>query len=280
MNLINRLFILSLLMLPAIANADAFVNCKNCSVNARSSAAVAWGMQNLKKGPSNTETVHVVDFGLMQISSFGIGWTYIALPPNGPGPQGAWVVYTTPADTPAQLRAPLIRLESSLKTLRTSVEASTIPKEVIAEAWDYVNCGYCSNNIESYLINTFSGDVETVLQLTEALANAFSLIDTSDISNVYRMQLEAGGYIEVEVTILGNVHLKIDVKKVVDPDNNTVPSDSGELVNYRIYVSNLLRNGKINSAINPLMLKIPTTATGVVIIIECNNTGTGGPCVD
>ncbi len=263
--------IFGLLFIFALTNqalADEYIECNNCSATQRLNTANTWARENTQRGSSEFFRVNVIDLGKYQISTYSVGWRYISLP-GGPGPSGAWVTYSQDKRTSSADQKYMDNLREALSTYKHSVESVEIPKEVIGESWEVVNCAYCQNRVESFLSETFDGQTETIAQLLGQLASAFNLVDVSKISNTYRVPLEAGGYMEIDIEVLADLSMRATIDKVVDSDGNDIPFKAEDLKNLRISVSDLFRNSAINEQINPLSYQIPPQRTGVVTITDC-----------
>jgi hypothetical protein len=60
---------------------------------------------------------------------------------------------------------PLVDLERARSQLLNAGSNLTVPNSVISDAWQFTNCAFCENNVDSFLNNNFSGEILTV-QLT------------------------------------------------------------------------------------------------------------------
>jgi Cu/Ag efflux protein CusF len=166
----------------------------------------------------------------------------------------------------------------AFRALKVAASKVTIPKSEIGDAWDFVNCAYCENNVNDFISSSLQGKIETVSVTVATVTQILGLTQTA-IPNIYRVNLESGGYIEIKMTLLNTpVVMAIKVLKVVDNNNNTVPLKAEGLNNLRIQVATFQDIIGINNKIRDFNFGAPVRM-GYVTISSCtpNPDYTGNP---
>lgn len=169
----------------------------------------------------------------------------------------------------------------AFRNLSKVANAVTIPSSVVPGAWDFINCAYCENNVNDFVSRTLQGQIETVTTTIATVTAVLGLTYTA-IPNTYRIGLEAGGYIEVEMKLLNTpVALTLKVIKVVDNNNNTVPLIAAGLKNLGLQIASFVDIININNKIKDFNFGAPVRM-GYVRIRDCtpNPDYTGKPGQD
>ncbi len=255
------------------AMADAYVECRDCNHSARVGAAHDWRRVN-PSAPADT-LVHVVDMKQKEISSFTTKLNPPTPPNQGP-PRVTISVFN--ATTPPAVQAYMNNVRSASSQYRSTISGTPIPTSVIPNAWQMVSCAFCENDIETWIRAQAGAQKVLLIESIDALLQAFGIQQTS-IADIYVIQLESGGYVEVEISVTNEpVEIDVRVVKVVDKDNNSVPISAQQLNNLTIRLS----GGSaviVNRYINPFQFYVPSVQ-GIVTIVECPPPNPNGndPC--
>lgn len=254
-------------LLSGQAGANEYVECNYCSPAMQSTAANTWVSKHTQPGASDPYTVNVVDLGRYQISTYSVSWKHIFLNDEADS-SAAWATYNQQMPTSSEDQKYMDNLKKASDDYLSSLKKVEIPKKLIGEPWEVVNCAYCQNRVQLFLTETLEEQTTAVAKALGQLVSAFGLSDKLKITNTYRVTMEARGYMEIEIDVPTQSLMRATIKKVIDSDGNDIPFNAKDLKYLKIAVSDLVRNAAINEQINPLMYQIPPARTGVVVITE------------
>lgn len=249
-----------------------YIECYECSDEIMESKAYSWAYENLNITFDDIYTdVHVINLVENEILSFKVKKIFNSLiPPNMiyNRPEAMFKISGIKVDTPNVIKQPMVEFQNAKAKLKSASDALVIPTSIIQDAWQFTNCAYCENHVESFFNESLSGEILTVQMTLGTLASSFGLLKTA-IPNTYRISLEGGGYLQFSV-ILNNqpISVVVTITKVVDRDGNTVPFLSKDLQNLNISISSPERANQINSYILPYNFYIPLTS-GYTTITDC-----------
>ncbi|WP_448568381.1 hypothetical protein [Thalassotalea ganghwensis] len=269
--LITVLFVVLAFLKINTTHAEAYIECYKCSSTETKWSADAWAQKNVTQSEADRriyKDVHIIDLYYRSITSYQVSLrTQPKPPPSNPFPP-IYVPDSRLITTPSHLIAEINDLKNALQAVKEEAESLTIPKTILANAWESVNCAYCTNQINDYVNQQTAGKIATAQHVLEHFILMFGLINTST-PDTYIIPLEAGGKIIVKVKIT-NAPIQIDVKVLnyIDIDNNSVPPSSSKLKNMRIRVTSKENANVINGYINVFSLHIPEQ-TGTATITDC-----------
>ncbi|WP_158769990.1 hypothetical protein [Paraglaciecola sp. L1A13] len=258
----------------AIANTINSVECFDCSYSQRNAKANTWAMQNISNsslGIANAQSVNIVDLSNREISTFKVWKQMTTLPPPHPSTP---LPYTSAQNTPEPVQNhmdALITAFSNLKSKADSIVFPTSPETGIIDAWSFVNCAFCQNDVNTFLNESMYGELRAAELTLVSIAEAFGLIQTS-ISDSFKIGLESGGELIIKLTILADSsdgdYLEVEIVEVIDADNNSVPQNAAGLSGLNIRVGSENQANHINLLIGAFGYFIPVR-TGVVTIKDC-----------
>ncbi|RXS43315.1 hypothetical protein EST55_06150 [Idiomarina sp. 29L] len=255
------------LFLQSFAHAaqQEYLECNDCVTSGYETKVTQWGTQNIEPFESGQQfQVTVIDLTNTRAKSFMVSKQAM----NSPSKPTRYIVSISETAVPLAVNNRLSSLKASLQVLKSNAAATTIPTNVIKNAWEFTNCAYCKNVTQQYLRNTLNSSLTSAVTSVSELAQAFDLVNTN-ILNRYRVNFENGGYVLIELTMNSNPHeVLIHIVEVVDKDLNTVPLDKSKLEDLSVRVTELSHADTINSFISKFQLHI-SRRTGVVRIRPC-----------
>ncbi|MBU3020464.1 hypothetical protein [Aestuariibacter sp. A3R04] len=266
-NVISILLLSCLWPLTGLAK-EVFKECNACSVSERKGVATGWGTSNLtyQDVVNNTvQKVTIIDLAEREASTFNVSAKLVQLPNGYPN---AIVGEAIEASTSVFVKQEMSKLDAAFVSFKDDVQSKSIPSELIPDAWQFVNCAYCENDLSDYLNAQLRYQTETLARQILTVGNLFG-ISTTGLPNKYKVPLESGGYVVIEAKLYNEPsELRIEVKKVVDSDNNSVPLVSTNLRNLVISLKTANSAANVNSYINVFKFYVPMR-TGTVVIRDC-----------
>lgn len=254
-SLVCFLLSLTVLLLPGFSFAQViYGECYDCSgtdVQVKVDNIVLQNMDGF-----SLLKVHIADIKNTAI------YSYTAIDRDG-------LISLEAAAVPSYLKSQMEEYEDAYDTYSKAAKNLEIPKTVLGSAWEYVNCAYCLNDITDYVSGSLQGKAMQAGEVLTELAEIFGLIKTS-IPNQYSLSLAAGGKIVVTLEVDADANLYIELVKVIDDDNNTIPAYADKLKDLVIKVDSDEKLAIINSFINRFgyHAKVPDTPTGSVTITD------------
>lgn len=185
--------------------------------------------------------VNVIDFYSNRENTFAVS-LYIGDGPVRPSDFKAKSIITS-----SKFKKNIKALKKARKEVKTEVESGGIPSSVVSSAWRIPGRSYVVNNIEDYIKNNVQAAIVTTK--IQRYASAMGLMKTP-LPDTYRINLDAGGYLEVKIEAAAGLTFGVKLEKVVDSDNNTLPFNKSDMKNQFYQVSP--NAGYIND-INTLM---------------------------
>lgn len=256
----------------ALAKYSNVETCINCSVQQKE-----WKANNyaLRDSPIGISEVHVLDLANYGFTSFEVQKYLNPTYPMHGGQQ--YFINLVEKPTPVELISISNGMIASNRDIEVSTSASSIPVNVLGDPWEYVNCAYCANNIESYVreVGTVTGAIHNM----EHFLRVLGVIDTG-IPNLYEMSLASGGRVRFSLQVANNGRIAIKIEKVIDANNNTVPPFALGLNNLNIQIGGQITPEGINQFLVPLGYFIPLNIPmGRVTIKDCPEAAVPGqPC--
>lgn len=250
------------------ANADNFLECNACSNSQELAAVNTWAKGNISVSEAQsgvTKELSVINLYQAKITTYRVGLKQTPVPPPI---FNDYLPYSTPITTPAYYKQLMQDFRVAKQALDASFNNLVIPTSEVSSAWQFVSCAFCENNVSRFLNDSLYGDIRTVTLTVETLAQTFGLLSTG-IPNTYLITLEAGGHLEIVMTLTNDpISLKVVVTKVVDENGNTVPFTSDKLKNLLVQIASIRQAEQINSFINRFQLYVPIKM-GYVVITDC-----------
>lgn len=265
--------ILPILMLSLFLSVTSYAEeiykeCNHCSIAERKGVARGWGTTNMTYQDVINNTVQkvtVIDLTAREASTFNVTASLIQLPNGYPN---AIVGNAVETSTSTYVKNELSKLDNAFREFKDDVQSNSIPRELIPDSWQFVNCAYCENDLSDYLNAQLRYQSETLARQVLTVANIFG-ISTTGLPNQYKIPLESGGYVVIEAELFNEPsELRIKLKKVVDSDNNTVPLVSANLRNLVLSLKTAGSAANVNNYINPFKFYVPIR-TGTVVIRDC-----------
>ena len=270
MKLLASTLLFLIITFSANAVEDVYLECFDCSNSEITSQAFNW-TQN-KSIPTRNYQVHIADIVNGTVTSFEADRYFEPMEDN-------FIVNVYAITSSSNLQAIVEKYKTEVDSLIESVKSlQSIPISVIPHAWAFINCAYCAyctNDVEQYVQNTLNGKILPATKALAELTSVFGLIKTN-IPNVFRIPLAAGGYVEVKIKLNAEpLSLNLYMVKVVDKDRNTLP-ELAEGLNYlRVIFSNRQNAAKANGYIFSFgfIIRWETQINGVVTITNCTEDG-------
>ena len=256
-----------MLLLSTEVIANIYVECYDCTSAEMLSASTRWGDENLTKSDfmkGITKDVHVINIIDNKIETYNVKLILMHQQPMPFRPRPVSTRVYTPSNIQNKI-TPFIRARSNLKKATNEL---IIPASEISNAWQVINCAFCTNNIQRYVNQSLTGERISLQVSLEAMNSFFGLTHTG-VPAVYKIKLELGGYVEVKMSITAeSTELKIELMKSVDRNGNTVPFKSADLKDLVIQIPSYADADRINKYLN--MFYFTTSAKiGYVIIRPC-----------
>lgn len=259
---------LFMILLSTEVVADNYVECYDCTSTEMTMAARGWTDKNMTVSESLkgvTKNVNVIDIVKNKIETYNVKLIYMPLPEGFPG---VYIPSTKRVYTPHHIKSQMTPLIEARNNLKRATRELKIPESVIEAAWQTTNCAFCENNIQTYVNSSLAGERISVQVSLAAIAHLFGLTQTG-LPDTYRINLDAGGYVEVKMSITAeSSKLKVTLSKAVDGNGNTVPSTASGLNNLLIQVPSMVQANNINIFINKFNFYVPVKM-GYVVIKEC-----------
>jgi hypothetical protein len=281
MKLIRSVFIFLSLAFSLNTTAESVViECYECTSEQRHSKALSWGEINAPYIPK--PYVDMYDPPLITILNLkgAKASTYKVWKEDGfytPGASRQFHVIARQTEIDVKVASLLDELKHSLNDFRGTVLSMTVPDDVIEDAWEFVGCGYCKDRVHEWLEGKFGYHKERVSQTIADLVAEFHLI-RDELPRTYRLDLEAGGYIVIELTLRADTEFSLEVLEAFDQDNNEIELDVTNLGSTAYYLNDADRAREINDFIIDFGYFLPTQS-GRVTIEQCpDGDVVGGPC--
>lgn len=214
---------------------ENYLVCDGCSP---SSTASNWTINNIseQEALANVQkTLTIINIETNSIHSYNVhkNGTYSSYI-NPPG----YVFYpvTTSKSPSSTATAKANTVFSATQNFKSTAEDVEIPTDVIDSAWEFTECGYCANNVESY-INSQASTVQTAIGTLQDALSGVGILD-NQLLDTSIFNLESGGSIRVKWEFdLNTLTFEINSIKVTDAAGNNVPLSSAGLSSGQSYLS-------------------------------------------
>lgn len=250
--------------------ATNIIECYDCDASKEDAVVHAWGFTNIpntavsKPGQVATDIVTVVDLAQREVTTFEV--KKIQLP--GTPSRSIYGVRYTKIQTEPTIQTRMDAVVAADNVLKAAAKELIVPKHVIPNAWEFVNCAYCQTHLQTFLNNSMPGQIETVAQVVNHIAQTLGLVQTS-LPNVFKLNLEAGGSVTFKLTLTNSpMELEVELKTVTDESGNIVPFNAASLKGLNLYINKLEQVHMINRYIWHYNLHLPIR-TGRGTIIDC-----------
>lgn len=258
----------------SVASAEAYLECNDCSQTQINQKALTWVFTNISESEAKNnieKIVHVIDTSKTEVQSFQVRRKAILGPLMGNPSIPRKIFYVADSDRidpPQDIIEKLNDIKLAKRNLKSDAQSLVIPESVISDPWEFVSCGYCKNSVQNYFNNSLSGQIASVDTAIREFAEAFGVLGGS-LSELYRLDLAAGGYVKFKATLLNNSsELDIEIKEVFDESGNSVPLTESQAKNLAIYVPDVGRASDIAYYLHTIGMGIELTK-GRVTIREC-----------
>ena len=133
----------------------------------------------------------------------------------------------------SKFKSDIRRLKTARKKVKEEVESGGIPSSVVSSPWKIPGRSYVVNDIRDYIKSNVKAAIVTTK--IQSYASAMGLLKTP-LPNVFKVNLDAGGYVEVKIEAASGINFDVTIEKVVDIDNNTLPLKKSDMKNtfYRV----------------------------------------------
>ena len=125
----------------------------------------------------------------------------------------------------------ITNLKKEMRKVKVEVESDGIPTSIVSSPWRIPSKSYVANDLKDYIKNNVAAAILTTK--LQNYAQVLGLINTP-LPNIFRVNLDAGGYVEVEINAAAGLTFDVNIKKVVDSDNNTLPIKKEDM-NYQSF---------------------------------------------
>lgn len=256
------------------ANNHSYTQCNGCTSSQMLQASAEWASSSfsqLELQQSVIKNVSVINLLESEVRTYQVSFNFFPASPTSPQIKMPTI---TEVFTPKNITLIMQSLESVRVKLTNKVNEQIIPSSVISNAWLMTNCAFCENNIQTYINNSVSSNA---LIIKESLAKIIQLIGIVkfDVPEMFRIKLEAGGYVEIKASILLEPNVtEITVINVVDVNGNQVPLTHAGLSNMKIDLPSVSQAKIINGYINRFFFQIPIRK-GIATITICPNVSKG-----
>ena len=258
--------------------AATYIDCHDCNQTQINQKVLNWTSSNIKKNEAINNVkkiVHVIDLSKLQAQSFQTRKKAVVMPLMGNLNAPRRINYESDfkrISTPQNILSKLNNIKRAKTQLRAGAQSLVIPENVISDPWEFVACAYCGSSVQNFFNNSLSGQVATVDTSIRVFAETFGIIVGGTLSETYRVNLAAGGYIIFKATLLNEpIELNIEIKSVVDSDGNSVPMHAANLPGLNIRITDPTRGAVINSYLQRFNFTVPVNVKGIVTIIDCVN---------
>lgn len=256
----------TMLIILAFATSLSFAEsnvelCNGCSSATMQGKANSWAKRNINTAGVK-KLYHAIDLQNKVFETYEVELRQVLLP----SPQGfALAPYSRRIPTPHEVSTKIQDLFGQSKSLKMAAESVVIPKEIVKDAWEFVNCAYCRSRVESFIRQ--QATVESTVLSLESVMRSLGIL-SAEMPNTYRIPLESGGELLIKLTIQQDVNLTVEVLRATDIDGNDVPFSAPLLNGLSVYIGSTDRPVVIDFFILPLGYDVPNQ-TGRVIIKDC-----------
>ena len=209
------IFFAFLITSAKVSASEIYVECNLCSDFKRELAAMSWARINIQDTNQESKVV-VIDLANREANTYVVSIGYVLGPPGHPPIRSASASLIA---TSVYVKEKLDSLDKAVGELATASENSTVPIAVVPDAWQFVNCASCENDLSDYLNEQLRFQVETMTQTMQVVAEIFG-VSTTGVPDIFQVSLEGGGSVEFSAQLFNDpLKLKITVIKVIDRDN-------------------------------------------------------------
>lgn len=223
------LFFFGLILANAFYSSEGLADvsglCSGCSATEKNNMALNWAASNIT--PTQAQQgiklkFHVLDINEGSVTTFNVYKIYQYLPYLNP-PTYVYTPASEEINTSRDVVAKAQLLYQELDTLSSDLHLIVIPKSVIDSAWEIPNCAYCANNLSDYLNN--HPDVNTGFDNVQNTLNWLNIVD-GKLNETWILTLSDGGKVYVNFNLIQKGQIVVvDIVKVIDANNNTVPME-------------------------------------------------------
>lgn len=249
-----------LISIPPLSHADQeyrlLTECFACNEQETLSKARETAQGQLIHPPSLT--IHVADLFSKRISSFEIR-------------KIAQEFQTTPESTPPNIKAYMDRLIDANNMLDQKIRQLIIPVNIISDAWEFVNCAYCKNNVNDYLKNALFDDAIPVQAAIKQLKEAFKLSQT-ELVEYWEIPLAAEGAVQLMIS-KSDIHTLMIKWEDVRDKYNSIPKNASQLHLLKVQVDDDKRIKRINTFVEQFDYQIQSKTPGIVLLKPCSSKG-------
>jgi len=255
-----------------VTASESYAECNLCIEINRELTAKSWATKSMT-AQSPPERVVIIDLANREASTYLVSLSYI---PGPPGYPAILASNTSLVTTSTYVKEQLVSVDNAVADFARASQKDEVPKTVIPDAWQFVNCAACENDLSDYLNSQLIFQLETMTQSMQIVADIFG-ISTTGIPDIFQVSLAGGGTVEFSAKLFNDpVKLKITVIKVIDKDNNTVPFQDKQLKNLILKLSDLNSARNVNTYIMNFQFYVPLR-TGYVTVMNCLP-GNEDPC--
>lgn len=245
--------------------------CVNCSYQQK-----LWQANNyaLKSSPVGVTDMHVIDLSNYSFQSFSVSKLINPFYPVSSNQKH--VITLTDKPTPSDLISVSNQLISENLNVESASGSFQIPKNVLENAWEYVSCAYCANDMEVYIRNI--GTLVTAAANIEAAFRVLGILATS-LPSTYEISLESGGKARFILEVGSDGKLLLKIISIIDSNNNSVPAVAIGLDRLNVKLGGAVNADLLNRYLVPLGYYVPTGLIGRGTIRECPEViPPGQPC--
>jgi len=213
--------------------------CDGCAYSEKTSMAFDWTQTNISQAEAQSgvrKQYHIVDASEGTVTSFEV-WKHPQTVTHLNPPRTVYIPRILESETPSDVESYAATLFSELADLDSAVASVTIPEEIIESPWEFVGCSSCANDVANFMRDSGVVGFGTMTSLRIQNALQFLGISNGTITKVWVVELESGGQVKIELTLVnGGDLLNVEVIQVIDSDNNIVPLQASGLNNILITV--------------------------------------------
>lgn len=282
MKLVTLLFIFAISIFSSTSNAgtiyevmsdtDGVIECYNCQSTTENIFVNVWAWHHFTDQESASgvsKELTIIDLYNTSTKTFSI--VMEADPSRQTDDGSIWYQpRKTLVSTPTFIQSKMQSVTTALEDFNDEASDLEIPESIVDDAWRFVNCAYCKNDINDFVNSRLSGKKLVVEGTIISIAQAFNLINTA-VPNEFILPLAVGGHIKVKLTITAQpIQLDVEIVEVVDKHNNTISTSASNLKGQNIRIVDMNQARFIQNILNNFHLKIPLKIGIVTITCEDN----------
>jgi hypothetical protein len=254
----------------AVGQGFSSVRCDGCSSSAKQSAAMNWANKRISAQEAQakvTKHFHILDSASRSVTTYEV-WKSPKRVYHGDSPGSVYLPGARVVPTPSDISRSAAELFNEELRLTSHFSDAVIPSTVVESPWQFVDCGYCVDDVADYLNG--SDKISATALRRKALLD---YLHVDGPSEKYEVSLEDGGNIIMEVET-GDQSFIVKSVRVIDTDNNTVPLTSSALDGLKVRVEQQSVH-EINRYLAMLgfMLGDRYGRTGIAVVTQCHRPG-------